>query len=488
MKHTSTILIVDDETVMHDILEGLLIDRGYNLAFAGNGQEALARAAELTPDLILLDVMMPDMDGFEVCRRMRADPLLAEVPVIMLTALDDRESRLEGIKAGADDFVTKPFDGVELQARVQTITRLNRYRRLLVERNRFEWVVEQDEDGYLMLNESDHILYANPQARLYLGLSEDAPEATAEPFLELASRQYHCQPEPAWATWPEQPPLQSPRYLVRPESPTATSFWLQVDLMDMSAWPDERYLVRLCDITANVMTQRMMWSFHEQVSHKLRTPLTKLTGFLDLLKDDRRVLSEMEVESLLPGLEKSAEQLRESILSIFQYLEKLNMTRPGQSCFNLTELPAVVDEISAGLELSSIDVSYEGLDNLDETNLSATRQIVELVLWELLANAKKFHPEQSPALEIKISAAAGGIRIQVGDDGLSLSPEQLIKVWIPYYQAEKYFSGQVPGMGLGLPMVASLVWSAGGQCRAYNREQGPGIIVEVVLPLEKEMK
>jgi DNA-binding response OmpR family regulator len=138
MRHDSTILIVDDEAVMRDTLEGLLLAQNYNLALAGNGAEALAKAAELTPDLILLDVMMPDMDGFEVCQRLRTDPLLAEVPIIMVTALDDRESRLQGIKAGADDFVTKPFDVVELQARVQTITRLNRYRRLLMERNKFE--------------------------------------------------------------------------------------------------------------------------------------------------------------------------------------------------------------------------------------------------------------------------------------------------------------------------------------------------------------
>ena len=78
--------------------------QGYHLAFARNGPEALAKAAELVPDLILLDVMMPGMDGFAVCRHLRADPLLAKVPVIMVTALDDRDPRLQGIEAGADDF------------------------------------------------------------------------------------------------------------------------------------------------------------------------------------------------------------------------------------------------------------------------------------------------------------------------------------------------------------------------------------------------
>ena len=102
MGYHSTILIVDDEPVGREILGTLLggtSDGDYDLAFASNGMEALERAAELTPDLILLDVMMPGMSGFEVCQRLRADSVLGEVPVIMLTALDDRDSRLQGLEA-----------------------------------------------------------------------------------------------------------------------------------------------------------------------------------------------------------------------------------------------------------------------------------------------------------------------------------------------------------------------------------------------------
>lgn len=134
MTHTSTILIVDDEPNVHIMLEALLEREGYNLHFASNGPDGLQKAFELTPDLILLDVMMPGMDGFAVCSRLRADPVLAEVPIIMLTALDDRKSRLRGIEVGADDFLSKPFDNIELRARIRTITRLNRYRQLLEER------------------------------------------------------------------------------------------------------------------------------------------------------------------------------------------------------------------------------------------------------------------------------------------------------------------------------------------------------------------
>jgi transcriptional regulator with GAF, ATPase, and Fis domain len=132
MNQDNTILIVDDEKIARDVLKGLLINQGYNLEFATNGVEGLEKAKEFVPDLILLDVMMADLDGYEVCRKLRNDPILAEVPIIMITNLgEDKEHRLQGIEAGADDFIDKDFDTIELQARIRTIIRLNRYRRFL---------------------------------------------------------------------------------------------------------------------------------------------------------------------------------------------------------------------------------------------------------------------------------------------------------------------------------------------------------------------
>ncbi len=131
---SSSILIVDDDLSSQLTLESILEGQGYSLYIAENGRKALEQAEALKPDLILLDVMMPGMDGFEVCRRIRATPPLAEAPILLLTALDDNASRLRGIEAGADDFLTKPIDRQELRARVRTIIRLNRYRTLLEQR------------------------------------------------------------------------------------------------------------------------------------------------------------------------------------------------------------------------------------------------------------------------------------------------------------------------------------------------------------------
>jgi signal transduction histidine kinase len=138
-----TILIVDDEPVSRELLHMVLSRQGYTLISASDGEECLIQAAKYRPDLILLDVMLPGMSGFEVCQRLRADTILAEVPIILITALDDRASRLQGIEAGADDFITKPVDKLELRKRVQTITRLDRYRQLLIEREHRQQAEEE---------------------------------------------------------------------------------------------------------------------------------------------------------------------------------------------------------------------------------------------------------------------------------------------------------------------------------------------------------
>ena len=118
------ILIVDDEPFNVDILEQELEDLGYETLSATNGQEALDAVAAEPPDLILLDIMMPVMDGFTVCRTLKDDPETHLIPTIIMTARDAVEDRITGIEAGADDFLTKPVDDRELKARIQTSLKL----------------------------------------------------------------------------------------------------------------------------------------------------------------------------------------------------------------------------------------------------------------------------------------------------------------------------------------------------------------------------
>lgn len=121
---SARVLVVDDVEANVRLLEAKLTIEYFDVLTCQDGQSALAIAAESQPDLILLDVMMPGMDGFETCRRLKAQAETRHIPVVLVTALDGREDRIRGLEAGADDFLTKPIDDVILFARVRSLTRL----------------------------------------------------------------------------------------------------------------------------------------------------------------------------------------------------------------------------------------------------------------------------------------------------------------------------------------------------------------------------
>ncbi|MEK7220749.1 MAG: HD domain-containing phosphohydrolase [candidate division NC10 bacterium] len=123
----SHILVVDDDALIRQFLEDQLTGEGYLVSTARDGEEALAKVAADSPDLILLDVMMPKVDGFEVCRRLKSDDRTILIPVVMVTALTATDQRIKGIEAGADDFLSKPYNRLELFTRVRSLLKLKRH-------------------------------------------------------------------------------------------------------------------------------------------------------------------------------------------------------------------------------------------------------------------------------------------------------------------------------------------------------------------------
>jgi DNA-binding response OmpR family regulator len=124
---SGTVLIVDDERMGRETVEAILEGRGYHLEFAENGPQAIEKAREILPDVILLDIMMPGMTGFEVCETIRRDSMLMTIPIIFLTALDDQQSFIDGLQSGADEYITKPYDPDELRARLIGIMQQSRH-------------------------------------------------------------------------------------------------------------------------------------------------------------------------------------------------------------------------------------------------------------------------------------------------------------------------------------------------------------------------
>jgi DNA-binding response OmpR family regulator len=118
------ILVVDDEVVNLELAEALLQQDGYEVFMAQDGAEAMVKVQEHRPDIVLMDIVMPKMNGIETCRKIKTNPLSYATPVVMVTALNSTEDKVKAIQAGADDFISKPFDRVELSARVKSLLRL----------------------------------------------------------------------------------------------------------------------------------------------------------------------------------------------------------------------------------------------------------------------------------------------------------------------------------------------------------------------------
>src|SRR5579871_5953383 len=167
---TARVLVVDDILSNVKLLEAKLSAEYFEVVSAFNGPECLAKMEQAMPDIVLLDVMMPGMNGFEVCRLIKSNPKTAHVPVVMVTALDQPSDRVAGLEAGADDFLTKPVDDAALFARVRSLVRL----KMMTDELRMR---ESTGQGMGLLDPAETLLDANQSGRVLV--IEDRAESVS---------------------------------------------------------------------------------------------------------------------------------------------------------------------------------------------------------------------------------------------------------------------------------------------------------------------
>jgi signal transduction histidine kinase len=238
-------------------------------------------------------------------------------------------------------------------------------------------------------------------------------------------------------------------------------------------------LVRLRDVTRQLNFRQDTWSFHTGILHKLRTPLSSMIMSMSLIHQQLADQSNSMLQEMAEIALRGCDRLNEQISEILRYIQLDQPNLIGGRC-PVGALSMLMAELGELLDIQQIEVTFAPA--VCDTIVAVSRQNLELLFIELLSNAKKFHPHGRPSIEVYVDAANENVIIRVADDGVHLSPEQLIHVWQPYYQAEKYFTGEVRGMGLGLTMVAMRMWSVGGSCRIANREHGPGVMVTLQVP------
>lgn len=408
------ILIVDDEPAGRETLAALLLSQGYQLAFAGSGAEALRQADELQPDLILLDVMMPGLDGFEVCRRLRADPVLGDVPIILLTALDDRTARLHGIEAGADDFVSKPFDRVELRARVRTIMRLNRYRRLLIERGKLARVIEFAPDGLLIVDQSGVIVLANPAIIHMIGAS-GADELLGKHITSLLSPDQHA------ACYASLERVLDDAATVQVESTLASSSGLFVPIemhIGYLLWNNQP----AAQIIARDITERKQAELLEEerrlIAYELHDGLAQMVVSTHQHLQAFAARHRPRSQPTRAELDRVLDLARRSVTEIRRVIAGLRPTALDD--FGLaTALRMQV----AALQADGWEVSYH--DSLGAQRLTPTIEtVVYRVAQEALTNVRKH--AQTTRVAVTLAHDEQRLRLEVQDWGCGFEPAQML--------------------------------------------------------------
>jgi two-component system, cell cycle sensor histidine kinase and response regulator CckA len=485
MKPPSTVLAVDDEPKALMLLRNVIEPEGHRVLTAPDGLTALRLAGQERPDAILLDVMMPDTDGFEVCRQLRATPELATIPVILLTALDDRESRLQGLAAGADDFLTKPFDAVELRIRLRTIFRLNRYRRLYEESSRYEAAIQHSEEGIVLAELDGTIILRNAA---FTGLVDPAHSNRLnffEYFATTDAARLHPENSRDHILRAIEVPLQFGRAnpttveisagLVPWEGRTLAQFHVR-DLTEKKAL--EAQLLRSQRI-------ELLGQLSGSVVHDMNNILAAIGGSAGLIElDPNGQNTERHLTNIRTAVQRGASMLRQLLHFARGSDGPLESLHPAELA---GEVASLIRESFGGL----YTVSFETEPDLPTIAANATQ--IHQVLMNLCVNARDAMPdggdlaihvsrrrvaaEQLPALG---SDARPGdfIVVTVRDTGTGIPPHVRDRLFDPFFTTKP----KGKGTGLGLATVLRLVRRHGGFV-AVETEVGRGTAFRCHFPI-----
>ncbi len=462
MPASPRILVVDDEPKNAKLLAAHLTVQNYDVVTAANGEEALRIAGAGGVDVVLSDVMMPAMDGFEVTRRLRADPRTRLMPIVLITALTDVDDRIRGIEAGCDDFISKPFDKQEVLARVKTLVQINYYRSLVDEKQKLDDIIDHADNGILLLEPDGAITRMNRQAANLLAIDQDHLPA------DLMA---HLSETFAVKCAGDAPPDLRARALdfelERLETASTRQRIIAVRTTPVRNPAGQlSSIVLICtDITEQRLEEMRKQDFLSLISHKLRTPIAVITAHASILVDQiLGPISDQQREALDTIIEKShglAELIGKLLSFSTIYSQALD---PSTEPIALsTHLPALRDRWLARQSMPSnrkmqIDLSCPEA----QTTVVVNPTYLDLIFTNLWENAAKFNERDPVCIGVAVTPDAQRVRITVSDNGLGIPPEEHERILEPFYQVEKYFTGNVEGAGLGLALVKRLVTGYGG--------------------------
>lgn len=474
------ILIVDDYAANVKLLERNLQAAGYETVAAWDGEDALLKVKTERPDLILLDIMLPKIDGFEVCRRLRADEATAVIPIIMITALKDTEDRIRGLESGGDDFLSKPFDRGELLARVKSLLQIKYYRSMLAEREKFHAVIQDLSHGIIITDGQWRVQTTSRRAAELLALRDadalighDLAELLGgfqvEPTLE-ALRQTLTNSVTVELTQEEARP---PRYLAgrytRIEGPRGELYNAALVFRDISEVRQKEKLKR---------------DFLAMFSHKLKHPLTSVSVRLDMMDQGKYGPVPPAMADALKIAVAKIRELSDLIEKVLAYaaLTATELERAGQLVNVADQVERTRERVGQRYPDRQVQWVVSVPQNLPHAR--APEELLSIVVDNLLDNAVKFAGRKDVSVEVSASEIEDRqIRVSVRDNGPGIRPQDRDQVFSDFTQLEETFTGNITGIGLGLATAKRLVESWNGQID-FESTPGQGATFFFTVPSE----
>jgi signal transduction histidine kinase/CheY-like chemotaxis protein len=486
----SRVLVADDNADMRDYVRRLLGAR-HQVTAVSKGDEALALALKEPPDLVLTDVMMPGLDGFGLLRELRAREQTKTLPIILLSARAGEESRVEGLHAGADDYIVKPFTARELLSRVDAHLSLARMRREADEARRLSevrlglalettgmvaWEWDPEKDRVTSFGDMQSVFGTRLQSSIEgvrLVNAEDEPEHRAK--VERVARQggsYHSQfrirrADTGATAWLEE----RATGIVDGEGRVRCVVGVVADVTERKAVEEE---IRRNNEELTKANNELE-EFAYVASHDLQEPLRMVNIYSQLLLQRCGTPDDPKLSQYADFVQKGVERMEELISDLLQYSR---VVHPEQEEAQRANLDASLEEALSVLEVrikeTGAAIARERLPEVygDERQLA-------LVFQNLLSNALKYQrPEVIPKVEIWAEERKGECVVNVRDNGIGFAPVYAERIFGLFKRLHKT---AYPGTGLGLAICRRIIERYGGRIWASSQGEGHGAVLSFSL-------
>jgi len=473
------VLIVDDSRLVRSRYSKLISEQGMAVETAENGEVGFKKVFEFEPDVIIMDIEMPVMDGFAAIRVLKAHDQTRHIPIIVFTTRSDVDRKVKALDLGADDFLAKDSDEAELVARLRSLLRVKALEDdLLKESNKFYSVVNDLAEAVLLVDKNNVIVHCNIAAYEVLDVP---PELVGTITLEKLLADCK-QREDLLAELEKEEVREFEIDLVTSSGPK--NFRVNARPVYLTLQEKLGRAILFRDTTREKEMERMRSEFYSMIAHDLRSPISVITGYTGLMLKGRTGELNRTQKEFLEAIEDRAQamlKLVDEFLTVSKYGSGFIKLEPRE-----VNVVGLVEEVMHSLALiaESKKISTELKSDKPVPVIMADRDKLLKVFSNLYDNALKYTPEGG-RIEVTVSRVPAGVEVVFKDTGIGIDEKEIGHIFDAYQRVGSARERKIKGTGLGLAIVKEIVTAHRGKVWAESKP-GEGSCFYVVLPTGKK--